>query len=96
MFGKIFWRLDWNLGPPMLEATALLTTPQPLPKIIKSCAVVVVEWSVCSPSTLTIRGRIPLNPTVFSVKFVFEKNENKWNEAGGWPFLKKDYQVFNL
>ena len=25
----------------------------------------------------TIRVRIPLKPTVYSVKFVFEKNENK-------------------
>ena len=33
------------------------------------------------PSTSTIRVRIPLTPTVFSVKFVFEKNENKQKEA---------------
>ena len=40
------------------------------------------------PSTSTIRVRIPLTPTVFSVKFVFEKNENKQKEAGVGPFLK--------
>ena len=40
-------------------------------------AVVVVKWSTCSPSSLTIRVRIPLTPTVLSVKFVREKNENK-------------------
>ena len=32
--------------------------------------VVVVKWS---PSTLTIRVRILLKPTVFNVKFVFER-----------------------
>ena len=32
---------------------------------------------VSMSSTLTIRGRIPLTSTVFSVKFVFEKSENK-------------------
>ena len=39
---------------------------------------VVVKWSVCSPSTPTIRVRILLTPTVSSVKFVFDasvKNE---------------------
>ena len=34
-----------------------------------------VKWSACSPSTSTIRVRILLKPTVFAVKFVFEKNE---------------------
>ena len=38
--------------------------------------VVVVKWSACSPSTLTIQVRIPLKTTVFS-KFVFEKNKKK-------------------
>ena len=36
-------------------------------------AVVVVKWSACSPSFPTIRVRIPLKPTVFSTKYVFEK-----------------------
>ena len=55
----------------------------------KKWGVVVVEWSACSPSTLTIRVRIRLKPTVFSVKFGFEKNENKQKEAGVRPFFKK-------
>ena len=42
----------------------------------------VVKCTVCSPSTPTIRVRIPLMSTVFFVKFVFEKNENKQKEAG--------------
>ena len=42
----------------------------------------------CLPSTLTIRVRIPLKPTVFSVKFVLEKNENKQKVAGVGPFKK--------
>ena len=48
---------------------------------------VVVKWSVSLPSTPTIRIQIPLKTTVFSVKFVFEKNENKQKEAGLGPFL---------
>ena len=38
----------------------------------------------------TIRVRIPLKPTVYSVKFVFEKIENKPEEAGVGPFLKNN------
>ena len=38
---------------------------------------VVVKWSACSPSTTTIRVRIPHEAYSFSVKIVFEKNENK-------------------
>ena len=52
-------------------------------------AVVVVKRSVYSPSTLTIRVRILLTPTVFSVKFVFEKNEKKQKRGRGWPIFKK-------
>ena len=37
-------------------------------KNISNGAVVVVKWSVCSPSTPVIRVRVPLNPTVFSCK----------------------------
>ena len=42
-------------------------------------------------SLSTIRVRIPLTSTVFSAKFVFEKNENEnKKEAGDGPFKKKD------
>ena len=51
-------------------------------------AVVVVKWSACSPSTPTIRVWIPLMPTVFSVKFEFEGNENK-QKRPGLAHLKK-------
>ena len=51
-------------------------------------AMMVVKWSACSPSTLTIRVRIPLTSAVFSVKSVFEKNENKQNRQGLAHFLK--------
>ena len=34
-----------------------------------------VKWSACLPSTPTIQVEILLTPTVFSVKFVFKKNE---------------------
>ena len=54
---------------------------------IKKWGSVVVKWSACSPSTPTIRVRIQLTPTVFSVKFVFEKNKNKQKEA---HFLKRN------
>ena len=50
-------------------------------------AVVVVKWSACSFSTKTIRVRIPLKPTVFSVKFVFEMNEDLLKEAAVGHFL---------
>ena len=33
------------------------------------------------------RGQIPLTPTVFSVKIVFDKNENKQKGAEVGPFL---------
>ena len=49
---------------------------------------VVVKWSACSPSTPTIRVQILLTSTVFSVKFVFEKTENKQKEAEVGPFFK--------
>ena len=50
-------------------------------------AVLVVKWSACLRSTPTIQVRIPLKPTVFSVKFLFEKKENKQKEAGFGPFF---------
>ena len=49
-------------------------------------AVVLVKWSASWPSTPTIRVRIPLTSRVFSVKVVFEKNENKLTRGRGWPF----------
>ena len=48
----------------------------------------VVKWSACLPSTLTIQVRIPLEPTVSLVNFVFEKNTNIQKEAVGGPFKK--------
>ena len=54
-------------------------------KSIPISAVVVVKWSACLPSTLSIRVRIPLNPTVFSA---FEKNENKRGRVGLFLLLK--------
>ena len=45
-------------------------------------AVVVVKWSVCSPSIPTIQVQIQLKPLFFSVKFVFEKNESKQKRPG--------------
>ena len=69
-------------GKPTKDPRYLPTT------FLLSWAVVVVKWSACLPSTLTIRVWIPLMPTVFSVKFVFEKNKNKKKEAGVGSFLK--------
>ena len=48
-----------------------------------------VKWSACSSSTLTIRVRILLTPTVFSVKFEFKKKQNEQKEAGIGPFKKQ-------
>ena len=49
----------------------------------------VVKWSACSPSPPTIRVRILLTSTVFSVKFVLEKNKIK--KMLGVAHLKKAY-----
>ena len=54
----------------------------------------VVKWSACSPATLTIQVQIPLTSTVFSVKFVFEKEENRQKEVGVDTFLKKFSEIF--
>ena len=48
----------------------------------------VVKWSAYLPATPTIVVQIPLTPTVFSIKFMFEKTENKQKEAGVSPFFK--------
>ena len=53
--------------------------------------VVVVKWSACLPSTPTIRVRG--DAYSFSVKFAFEKNENKQKEAGVGP-LKNSRKFF--
>ena len=59
---------------------------------------VVVKWSACSPSTPTVRVRIPLKSTVFSVEFVLANNENKQKEAGVGPLKKKIlvYKVYSI
>ena len=51
--------------------------------------VVVVKWSACSLSAPKIRVRMPLKPTVFSVKFMLEKTKINNKEAGVGPFFKK-------
>ena len=56
-------------------------------------AMVVVKWSTCLPSTMTNWVRIPIKPTVFSVKFVFEKNKNKLKEARLVNFFKKSNKI---
>ena len=52
-------------------------------------AMVVYKWSACLPITPTIRVRIPPKANFFSVKVVFEKNENKQKEDVFGPFFKK-------
>ena len=47
----------------------------------------VVKGSLCSPSTPKIRVRIPLKPSVFSIKCVFEQNKNEQKEARVGPLL---------
>ena len=46
-------------------------------------AEVMVKWSACYPSFPTFGVLIPLMPVAFSVKFVFEKNENKQKRGRG-------------
>ena len=40
-------------------------------------ALVVAEWSACSPTTPTIRVQIPLTPKYYSLIFDFEKKEHE-------------------
>ena len=55
-----------------------------------TCANTVVDkWSACSTSILNDPSSNPLKPTVFSVKFVLEKTENKQKEAVVCPFFLK-------
>ena len=57
---------------------------------MKIWAVVVVKWSTFSPSTPSIRVRIPLKSTVLFCTSVFQKSENKQKEAVDGPiFFKK-------
>ena len=80
IFDKISWVQDWpNFRLTEFQIDWLKRT--------KNWAVVVVKRSACSPSTLTIRVRILLTSTVFSVKFVFEKDENKQKRGRGWPIF---------
>ena len=44
-------------------------------------------------SAPTIRIRILLKSTDFSVKFVFENNKNKQKEAGVGPFKKENNKL---
>ena len=61
-----------------------------------SWAVVVVKWSARSPSTPTIRVRIPLTPTVFLYKLCLKKMKINKKKAGVGPFLKKHgFMIFN-
>ena len=59
----------------------------------KRWAIVVVKWSAYSPSTLTIRVRIQLKPTVFSVKLCLIRTNINKKEAGVGRFLNKDKQA---
>ena len=52
-----------------------------------SRAVVVVKWSACSPTTLSIRIRIPLK---FNSVNCLKKNGNKQKEVGDGPFFVKN------
>ena len=59
------------------------------------CAMVVevVEWSVISPSTPTIRVRNPLKATIFIVEMVLKIIK----EAGKCPLLRrKSYELLHL
>ena len=59
--------------------------------ILYTAVVVVVKWSACSPSYPTIWVQIPLKHTVFPLKFVLEKYENKQKESSVGPFFEKRY-----
>ena len=44
-------------------------------KGVNAGAVMVAKWSECSPSTLMIRARIPLKPTIFLLTGCLEKTK---------------------
>ena len=48
------------------------------------------------PFSLTIRVRIPLKPTIFSVNFALENNENKLKMRPDWPIKKYVYCSIKL
>ena len=81
-----FCRVDWFVRSRLHLNQIMKIKCQP--KNYQTWAVVVVKWSACSPSTQTIRVRILLTPSVFSVKFVFRKNENKQKRCRGRPIFK--------
>ena len=58
-----------------------------------SRAVVVVKWSACSPTTLSIRIRIPLK---FNSVNCLKKNGNKQKEVGDGPFFVKKHWRFEI
>ena len=60
-------------------------------------ALVVAEWSACSPTTPTIRVLIPLTPKYYSLIFDFEKKEHeqKRNEQQ-WAILLYAKTQFDL
>ena len=65
-------------------------TCQRYPNITISFHKVMVKWSECSPSTSTIRVRIPRSLQFFC-NIVFEKKENKQKRGLSWPtFFKKN------
>ena len=61
-----------------------------IPTMNETRNVVVVKWSVCSPSNPMIQVRIPRRLHLFSVKFVIEKNENKQQEAWVGPLFNNE------
>ena len=45
-------------------------------------------WSVSLPYNLTVCVRILLKSTILTIKFMYEKKENKQKEAVVGPFIK--------
>ena len=49
---------------------------------------VVIRWPASLPSIPMIRVQIPLKPTVYFSKILFEMNENRQKDAGIGPLKK--------
>ena len=81
-------RVDFALLP--LNCTVSNLIFPGLPKFIGGLLGPWWWWSSGQHSTLTIRVRIPLKPTVFCVTFGFERNKHKQKEVCVGPFKNKN------
>ena len=106
LFGKMFWASNrsalnqrsiklwskYSLQDWALECFVVVKWQHKCPLLNYSFLVSCVSQVVIVlASTPTIQVRIPVKPTDFSVKIVFQKNENKHKRARGWHIWKINF-----